>query len=116
MSYTQNLLPNLLNMGSLVRTILGTILKHKLDPMSTLNGSLVGQILSVAHISYLGGFPKLGVPFTGGPHTKDYSIWGLYWGPPIFGDYDLKVQGPWNSLGCRVCPLPDFKFSGSSVK
>ena len=29
-----------------------------------------------------GGFPKLGVPFRGEPHDKDYSIWGSrLWSP-----------------------------------
>ena len=37
-----------------------------------------------------GGFPKLGVPFGGGPHNKDYGIiafWGVYWVPLILGKY-----------------------------
>ena len=32
-----------------------------------------------------GGFPKLGVPFLGDPHNKDYSILGSILGSPYFG-------------------------------
>ena len=31
-----------------------------------------------------GGFPKLGVPFLGDPHNKDYSTWGSILGSPNF--------------------------------
>ena len=31
-----------------------------------------------------GGFPKLGVPFFGGPYNKDYSILGSILGSPNF--------------------------------
>ena len=42
-----------------------------------------------------GGFPKLGVPFLGGPYNKDCSLlfWGLYWGP-ILGNYHKSA---WDS-------------------
>ena len=39
-----------------------------------------------------GGFPKLGVPSWGGPHNKDYSILGLYWGPLILGNYHIGIM------------------------
>ena len=32
-----------------------------------------------------GGFPKLGVPFLGTPHNKDYSILGSILGSPYIG-------------------------------
>ena len=43
--YSQYFLPNSMDMGSL----LGTILNYKRVPMSTLNGPSVKQILTVAH-------------------------------------------------------------------
>ena len=39
------------------------------------------------------GFPKLGVPFLGGPHNKDYSILGSILGSPYFG----KLPNPLNT-------------------
>ena len=38
----------------------------------------------------LGGFPKLGIPFLGGPHNKDYLFW------------EITVQ----ASGFRVYPRP----------
>ena len=30
----------------------------------------------------------------GGPHNKDYIVYlGLYWGPPILGNYHMNTQG-----------------------
>ena len=52
MSYSQYFLANLMDMGSLLGTILGAILNDKRGLMSTLNGPLVKQILTVAHIPY----------------------------------------------------------------
>ena len=43
-----------------------------------------------------GSFPKLGVLF-GGPHSKDYSIWGSILSPPILGNYRLEF-GFWVRL------------------
>ena len=54
MSYSQYVLPNLMDMGSLLGTILGAIQNYKRVSMSTLNGPLVKQILTVAHIRTLG--------------------------------------------------------------
>ena len=31
-----------------------------------------------------GGFPKLGVPI-----IRTIVFWGLYWGPPILGNYHI---------------------------
>ena len=53
MIYNQYFLPNLMDMGSLLGTILGAILNYKRVPMSTLNGPLVKEILAVAHIREL---------------------------------------------------------------
>ena len=50
MSSSQYFLPNLMDMGSLLQTILGAILNYKRVPMSTLNGPLLKQILTVAHM------------------------------------------------------------------
>ena len=54
MSYSQYFLPNLMDMGSLLGTILRAILNYKRVSMSTLNGPLVKQILTVAHTRTLG--------------------------------------------------------------
>ena len=44
------------------------------------------------------GFLKYRVPFWGGPHDKDYVVFGgLYWGPPIKGNYHIlasEIKGP----------------------
>ena len=32
-------------------------------------------------------FPKLGVPFFGGPIIRTMLFWGLYWGRLILGNY-----------------------------
>ena len=50
MSDSQNFLPNLMDMGSILGTILRATLNYKRVPMSTINGPLVKQILTVAHI------------------------------------------------------------------
>ena len=34
-----------------------------------------------------GSFPKLGVPFWGSPKIRIIVFCGLYWGPPILGNY-----------------------------
>ena len=44
-------LPNLVDMGSLLGTILGTILSHKMALMSTVKGPLVRLILTVTHMT-----------------------------------------------------------------
>ena len=36
-------------------------------------------------------FPKLGVPFWGGPHNKDYSILGFMMGTPTLENYHMCV-------------------------
>ena len=40
-------------------------------------------------LKYLGGFPKLGVPFLGVPIIRTIVYWGLYWGTSILGSYHL---------------------------
>ena len=52
MSYSQFALLNLMDMGSLLGTMLGTILNYQRAPMSTLNGPLVWIILTVAYIIF----------------------------------------------------------------
>ena len=49
MSYSQYFLPNLIDMGSLLGTMLGAILNHKGVPMSIFHGPLIKQILTVGH-------------------------------------------------------------------
>ena len=39
-----------------------------------------------------GGFPKLGVPFLGVPKGRTIVFGGLYWGPPILGNYLLGFR------------------------
>ena len=34
-------------------------------------------------------FPKSGVPFLGVPIIRIIICWGLYWGPPILGNYHM---------------------------
>ena len=50
MSQSQYFLHNLLDMGSLLETILGTMLNYKRGPMSTVKGPFIGLILTVAHM------------------------------------------------------------------
>ena len=53
MSYGQYFLPNLMDMGSLLGTILGTILNYKRTLTSTVKGGpLIRLILTVAHIGF----------------------------------------------------------------
>ena len=40
-------------------------------------------------MGYMGGFPKLGVPFLGVPVLRIKIFLGLYWGPPILGNYQI---------------------------
>ena len=54
-SYSQYFLPNLMDMGSLLRTILGTILNYKRILMSTVKGPLMRLILTVAHVNIHAG-------------------------------------------------------------
>ena len=51
-------------------------------------GFVQGLGFRVGVRSGCGGFPNLGVPFWG-PNNKDCSIWGLYWGSPILGNYHV---------------------------
>ena len=41
----------------------------------------------IALTQQFGGLPKLGVPFWGVPIISPIIFWGLYWGPPILGNY-----------------------------
>ena len=51
MSYSQYFLHNLIDMASLEGTILETILNYKREsPMSTVQGSFISPILTVAHM------------------------------------------------------------------
>ena len=38
-----------------------------------------------------GGLPKHRGTFGGVPNSKDYSIWGLYWDPPIYGNSQPNI-------------------------
>ena len=52
MSYSQYFVPNLMDMGSLLGTLLGTILNYKRTLMSTVKGPLIRLILTVAHMAH----------------------------------------------------------------
>ena len=47
------------------------------------------------------GFPKIKGTFLGGPHNKDYSIFGSVLGSPLFGETTTEFSPPINSL-CRT--------------
>ena len=36
-------------------------------------------------------FPKITGTILGGPHNKDGNILGVYWGPPILGNYHIPL-------------------------
>ena len=51
-------------------------------------------------LGVFGGFPKLGVPFRG-PYNKDYTIFGVYIGVPLYREtticdsiYLVQLGGP----------------------
>ena len=46
---------------------------------------------SLGFLKLPGSFPKLGVPFWGGPHIKDYSILGSILGYPNFAKVPLGL-------------------------
>ena len=37
------------------------------------------------------GFPKIRGPFLGVPIIRPIIFWGLYWGPPILGNYHIPI-------------------------
>ena len=37
------------------------------------------------------GFPKIRGTFLGVPIIRTVVFWGLYWGPPILGNYHIKA-------------------------
>ena len=39
------------------------------------------------------GFPNIRGTFFGGPHNKDYSIWGSTLGSPYFGKQPFRDEG-----------------------
>ena len=46
------------------------------------------------------GFPKLGLFFWGVPIIRTLVFWGLYWGPLLLGNYQIRLtifRGPYNS-------------------
>ena len=45
-------------------------------------GTTIMGLYGVRVLRYFLGFPKLGVPFFGGPDTKDYRILGSILGSP----------------------------------
>ena len=48
-----------------------------------------------------GGFPKLGVPFLGVLIIRTIVNWGLYWDPPILGNYHIEQHT--SSCCFRLC-------------
>ena len=39
-----------------------------------------------------GGFPRIGATILGVPITRTIAFLGLYWGPPILGNYYLRRE------------------------
>ena len=54
----------------------------------------------------MGGFPKIRGTFLGVPIMRFIVFWGLYWGPPILGNYHMGVSQNevylFGGLGLRV--------------
>ena len=50
------------------------------------------KYLCMSVYRYIWGCPKIGGSILGGPHKKDFSIWGLDWGPPILGNYQIRTE------------------------
>ena len=48
-------------------------------------------ILTTTHMTYLciWGFPKIRGTFLAVPIVRTIVYWGLYWGPPILGNYHI---------------------------
>ena len=42
---------------------------------------------------YIWEFPKIRVPYFGGPYNKDPTIWGTILGSPIFGNSHIEGCG-----------------------
>ena len=40
-------------------------------------------------IGFIWGFPKIRCTFLGVPVIRTIVFWGLYWGPPILGNYHI---------------------------
>ena len=43
-------------------------------------------------MSLIWGFPKIRGTFLGVPIVRIIVFWGLYWGPPILGNYHIGVS------------------------
>ena len=48
------------------------------------------------------GFPKLGAPFWGIPIIRTIIYWGLYWGPPILGNYHMPLSSQGAAVKCLL--------------
>ena len=44
-----------------------------------------------AKLPYVWGSPRNRATFLGGPHKKDYSIWGSILGSPYLGNYHMGL-------------------------
>ena len=60
-------------------------------PLSRLN-SPASALREIVRFRVYKGFPKLGVPLWG-PSNKGYGTWGSILGPPILGNYHVRVLG-----------------------
>ena len=65
-------------------------------------------------------FPKIWSTFLRVPIIRTILYWGLYWGPPIEGNYQvleaLADSGLWDSLlSLQACGIPNFKSNGFSA-
>ena len=43
----------------------------------------------------IGGFPQIRGTILGVPIIRTIVYWGLYWGPPILGNYQFKSEVNW---------------------
>ena len=64
---------------------------HLLDDCAHLVGPTTGAELHTWGLIW--GFPKIRGTFLGVPIIRTIAFWGLYWGPPILGNYHITGIG-----------------------
>ena len=69
-------------------------------------------IRNQSEVNVIGGFPKLGVPFLGVPIIRTIIFWGLYWGPLVLGNYQLR----WSSGSNKTAMDGNFGAPGMLLK
>ena len=56
----------------------------------------------------IGGFPKIRGTIVGVPIIRTIIYWGLYWGPPILGNYHmLKLRQELSPFTAAALPTVD---------